>query len=81
LGSKLVKDTKKSAKCQINLEKMIKNLSLLQLSKSMGGGVGPPFAHSLCHFPVQSPLTREKGQQKQESRQPDQRDKSTESVQ
>ena len=32
-------------------------------------------------FPVQSLLTREKGQQKQESRQPVQRDKSTESVQ
>ena len=31
-------------------------------------------------FPVQSPQTREKGQQKQESRQPDQRDKSTKTV-
>ena len=31
-------------------------------------------------IPVQSPLTQEKGQQKQESRQPDQRDKSTETV-
>ena len=31
-------------------------------------------------FPVRSPLTREKRQQKQESRQPNQRDKSTKSV-
>ena len=32
-------------------------------------------------FPEKSPLTLERGQQKQESRQPDQRDKSIESVQ
>ena len=32
-------------------------------------------------LPVRSPLTREKGQQNQESRQPAQRDKSTKSVQ
>jgi hypothetical protein len=31
-------------------------------------------------FSAQSPLTREKRQQKQESRQPNQRDKSTKSV-
>ena len=31
-------------------------------------------------FPVRSPLTWEKRQQKQESRQPNQRDKSTKSV-
>ena len=35
------------------------------------------FSDERSTFPVESPQTREKGQQKQESRQPDQRDMST----